>query len=43
MTPLAIDQWGWTKEDAILYLGIVFLKIQILGDKEHFGHPKIVR
>ena len=22
MTPLAIDQWGWTKEDAILYLGI---------------------
>lgn len=22
MTPLAIDQWGWTKEDAIMYLGI---------------------
>ena len=22
MTPLAIDQWGWTKEEAIMYLGI---------------------
>ena len=22
MTPLAIDLWGWTEEDAILYLGI---------------------
>ena len=22
MTPLAIDQWGWTQQDAIFYLGI---------------------
>ena len=22
MTPLAIDQWGWEEEEAILYLGI---------------------
>ena len=25
MTPLAIDQWGWAEEDAILYLGIIMV------------------
>ena len=25
MTPLAIDQWGWTEENAILYLGIIMV------------------
>ncbi len=25
MTPMAIDQWGWSEEDAILYLGITMV------------------
>lgn len=31
MTPLAIDQWGWTKEDAIMYLGITMAAGGILS------------
>jgi ceroid-lipofuscinosis MFS transporter 7 len=31
MTPLAIDQWGWTKEDAIMYLGITMASGGVLS------------
>ena len=31
MTPLAIDQWGWSKEDAIMYLGITMAAGGILS------------
>ena len=31
MTPLAIDQWGWSQEDAIFYLGITMAAGGILS------------
>ena len=30
-TPLAIDQWGWTEEDAVLYLGIILASGGVLS------------
>ncbi len=31
MTPLAIDQWGWSKADAIVYLGITMASGGVLS------------